>query len=70
MRELRDPGCYVASFNRPNLSYRVLAKIKPYEQVLDFVRSRSRESGIVYCQSRKTAESLAERLSERHGIKS
>src|SRR2546428_5673159 len=28
--KLRDPGCYVASFNRPNLSYRVLAKQQSY----------------------------------------
>ena len=60
--KLREPGCYVASFNRPNLNYRVLAKGKPYEQSLDFIRSRPRESGIVYCQSRKSAELVAERL--------
>jgi ATP-dependent DNA helicase RecQ len=61
---LREPHCYVASFNRPNLTYRVLAKSKPYEQVLEFVRARPNESGIVYCQSRKTAESVAARLNE------
>src|SRR6059036_3058396 len=62
--KLREPSCYVASFNRPNLMYRVLAKNKPYEQVLEFLRARPKDSGIVYCQSRKTAESVAERLSE------
>ena len=62
--QLRDPACYVASFNRPNLNYRVLAKNKPYDQVIDFVNARSKESGIVYCQSRKSAESLAERLTD------
>jgi ATP-dependent DNA helicase RecQ len=66
--KLREPNCYVASFNRPNLTYRVLAKNKPYEQVLDFLRARPRESGIVYCQARKTAESVAERLNE-DGVK-
>src|SRR5437773_1949306 len=60
--QLREPGCYVASFNRPNLSYRVAAKARPYEQTLSFVRARPNESGIVYCQSRKTAESVATRL--------
>jgi ATP-dependent DNA helicase RecQ len=60
---LRDPKLYVASFNRPNLSYRVMAKSKAYEQVLSFVNARANESGIVYCQSRKTAESVALRLS-------
>jgi ATP-dependent DNA helicase RecQ len=59
----------VASFNRPNLTYRVFAKEKAYAQVLEFLRTRPRESGIVYCQARKTTESLAERLNE-DGIKS
>jgi ATP-dependent DNA helicase RecQ len=62
--ELREPRCYVASFNRPNLTYRVLAKNKPYDQLLEFVRARPKESGIVYCQSRKSAESVALRLNE------
>jgi len=66
--KLRDPACYVASFNRPNLMYRVFAKSKAYQQVLEFVRARPRESGIVYCQARKTTESLADKLSE-SGVK-
>ncbi|HEX4646987.1 MAG TPA: RecQ family ATP-dependent DNA helicase, partial [Verrucomicrobiae bacterium] len=45
---LREPRCYVASFNRPNLTYRVMAKSGPYEQTLEFIRARPRESGIVY----------------------
>jgi ATP-dependent DNA helicase RecQ len=60
--KLREPRCFVASFNRPNLTYRVLAKSGPYEQTLDFIRRRGRESGIVYCQSRKSSEMVAERL--------
>jgi ATP-dependent DNA helicase RecQ len=62
--KLRDPRCYVASFNRPNLSYRVVPKSASYEQLLAFIRGRANESGIVYCASRKGAESLAVRLSE------
>jgi ATP-dependent DNA helicase RecQ len=61
--KLRAPGCYVASFNRPNLMYRVLSKSEPYTQLLEFVRRRERESGIVYCASRKTADRLAGNLS-------
>lgn len=59
---LRQPARYVASFNRPNLTYRVLAKHKPYQQVLSFVRARAGEAGIVYCHSRKTAEKVADQL--------
>ena len=65
---LREPSIYVASFNRPNLNYRVLPKAGPYDQTLEYVRSRRNESGIVYCQSRKSAESVAERLRE-DGVK-
>jgi ATP-dependent DNA helicase RecQ len=61
---LREPQRYVASFNRPNLTYRVLPKSKAYEQVLHFVNARPNESGIVYCQSRRSAESVASRLSD------
>jgi ATP-dependent DNA helicase RecQ len=61
---LREPRCYVASFNRPNLTYGVVPKTAPYEQLLTFIRSRSNDSGIVYCASRKSADSLARNLSE------
>jgi ATP-dependent DNA helicase RecQ len=62
--QLREPKCYVASFNRPNLTYRVIPKNKPYDQLLNFLRARPKDSGIVYCQSRKSAENVAANLSE------
>jgi ATP-dependent DNA helicase RecQ len=62
--KLQDPRCYVASFNRPNLTYRVIPKTAAYEQLLAFIRSRPNDSGIVYCASRKSTESLARNLNE------
>src|SRR5882724_5441045 len=62
--ELRDPRLYVASFNRPNLTYRVVPKTAPYEQLLAFIRSRPNDSGIIYCASRKSTESVARNLNE------
>jgi ATP-dependent DNA helicase RecQ len=62
--QLHDPRCYVASFNRPNLTYRVVPKSAPYEQVREFIRSRPNESGIVYCASRKSADALSRRLND------
>src|ERR1039457_399689 len=59
---LKAPRCFVASFNRPNLTYRVAAKSGSYEQVLNFIRARPRESGMIYCQARKTTEDLASKL--------
>ena len=61
---LREPRCYVASFNRPNLTYRVVPKSAPYEQLLAFIRSRPNDSGIIYCASRKSTDSLARNLNE------
>ena len=60
--KLKNPGNYVASFNRPNLTYRVVPKDDPYDQLLAFVRGRKAECGIVYCQSRAKTEEVAENL--------
>ena len=59
---LKDPACYVASFNRPNLTYRVAAKSGSYEQIVSFIQQRKGEGGIIYCQARKTTEDLARKL--------
>ncbi len=63
--KLRDPQTFVASFNRPNLTYRVVPKDEPSKQIIDFVRKREHESGIIYCASRATAERVAESLAGR-----
>ncbi len=63
--QLREPEIFVASFNRPNLTYRVVPKDQPLKQIIDFVRKREGESGIIYCASRATAERTAESLAGR-----
>ena len=63
--KLRDPQTFVASFNRPNLTYRVVPKDEPAKQIITFVRKREHESGIMYCASRATAERVAERWAGR-----
>ena len=60
--QLRNPRCYVARFNRPNLTYRVVPKSEPLEQVLEYLRARPSDSGIIYCQARRTADELARDL--------
>lgn len=62
--KLRDPQVYIASFDRPNLTYRVVPKASPYDQLLTFLKARPDESGIVYCASRKSTDSLARKLNE------
>jgi ATP-dependent DNA helicase RecQ len=61
---LHDPGVYVASFNRPNLRYAIEHKRAPYNRLLEFIRQRKGQSGIVYCFSRKQTESLAQKLTD------
>jgi ATP-dependent DNA helicase RecQ len=61
--KLRAPQRFVASFNRPNLRYSVFEKRDPFPQLLSWCTARAAESGIVYVQSRKSAEDLAARLS-------
>ena len=61
---LSEPRRYVASFNRANLTYRVIPRNQPLRQVLDVVRRHNGESGIVYCGRRAGTERLANRLTD------
>jgi ATP-dependent DNA helicase RecQ len=63
--KLRDPAVFVASFNRPNLTYRVIPKDQPLKQIIEFIRKREHECGIVYCASRAATERVAEGLAGR-----
>lgn len=62
---LHKPELFVASFNRPNLTYRVIPKDQPIKQLIAFVSNREHESGIIYCASRATTERVAEALAGR-----
>lgn len=62
---LREPEVFIASFNRPNLTYRVQPKDGPLKQIIEFVRKREDESGIIYCATRATADRTAEALAGR-----
>ena len=65
---LRSPHMVRASFNRPNLFYKVVSKQKPGDQILRFVRDHAGEPGIVYRTTRKSVEQTAGMLTK-HGIK-
>lgn len=62
---LKDPAVFTSSFNRPNLTYRVLVKDRPLHQIVDFLSRREGESGIIYCASRAATERVAEALCAR-----
>jgi ATP-dependent DNA helicase RecQ len=61
---LQRAEVFVASFNRPNLTYRVVAKDGAAAQVVSFVRARPDDAGIVYCQSRRTVEAMTAALAK------
>ncbi|GAA1379983.1 DNA helicase RecQ [Pseudonocardia kongjuensis] len=62
--QLTDARHFVASFDRPNIQYRIAPKNEPRRQLLDLLRSEhAGDSGIVYCLSRKSVEQTAEFLS-------
>ena len=60
---MTDATRFVASFNRPNLAYRVRPKRRSFEVLVDILRRQSDGSAIVYCFSRQATENLASRLS-------
>lgn len=53
---------HLASFNRPNLYLDVRPGQNRMKQIMNFLESRTDESGIIYCLSRKNTEKLAEKL--------
>jgi ATP-dependent DNA helicase RecQ len=59
---LKNPKTFVASFDRKNLSLEVRPALDRVKQIIDFIKEKPNESGIVYCLSRKTTEELAEKL--------
>jgi ATP-dependent DNA helicase RecQ len=60
--ELKDARKYIASFNRENLVYHVRPKQDAFGQIVEFLRTKPRESGIIYCYSRKNVDALTENL--------
>ncbi|MEM6377031.1 MAG: DNA helicase RecQ [Bacteroidota bacterium] len=59
---MEHPKVFIASFDRPNLSLTVRPGQKRFEQIIDFIKERPDQSGIIYCLSRKSTENLAEKL--------
>jgi ATP-dependent DNA helicase RecQ len=61
--QLPDAQHFVASFDRPNIQYRIDPKVEPRKQLLAFIRSQPAGSaGIVYALRRKSVEQTAEYL--------
>ncbi|WP_239590040.1 DNA helicase RecQ [Streptomyces aureoverticillatus] len=64
-----DAKHFVASFDRPNIQYRIVPKADPKKQLLTFLKEEhDGDAGIVYCLSRNGVERTAEFLCA-HGVR-
>jgi len=62
---LRNPNIYISSFNRENLYYEIIPKIKvdqTIKSMVKFISQNKGKSGIIYTLNRKTTEELADIL--------
>jgi len=60
---LQDAKHFVASFDRPNIQYRIVPKNEPRRQLLQLLRTEhAGDAGIVYCLSRASVDKTAEFL--------
>ncbi|RZJ24970.1 MAG: DNA helicase RecQ [Haliea sp.] len=63
--KLEDAREFVSSFDRPNIRYTIVEKTDATRQLLRFIESEhAGEAGIVYCQSRKRVEEIADTLAD------
>ncbi len=58
--KLNDPLQMVTGFDRPNLYFEVIQGADKDKYVLDYVRKHKKQSGIIYCSTRKNTEKVAE----------
>lgn len=56
------PNKYIASFNRPNIHYKVVPKTHALKQLNQFLSSVEQQSGIIYCGTRNSVENIVEKL--------
>jgi ATP-dependent DNA helicase RecQ len=62
---LEEARHFVASFDRPNIQYRIVSKNRPEQQLLELLRTEHKgDAGIVYCLSRASTERTAQFLTE------
>jgi ATP-dependent DNA helicase RecQ len=61
---LSGANSYISGFDRPNIRYAIANKTTARKQLLDFLKQRKTEAGIVYCLSRKKVEDTAAWLTQ------
>ena len=63
--ELSEPEVLVGSFDRPNLSYKIMLRDGGTDQMATIMDRHRDESGIIYCISRRDVEKTSEQLNQR-----
>ncbi len=61
----KDSDEFVASFDRENLFIEIAPKLRPFDQLLEFIERFPGQSGIIYCFSRRQVDDLYEALKAR-----
>ncbi|MDV4343641.1 DNA helicase RecQ [Methanoculleus sp. YWC-01] len=62
---LSNPTRFVGSFNRKNLTYRVVPKARYFPRLVAYLTEHPNDAGIIYCFSQKATEDLAEKLQKK-----
>ncbi|MGD1841715.1 MAG: DNA helicase RecQ [Thermonemataceae bacterium] len=62
---LTKPAQFVASFDRKNLRIEVSEGTNRLKKIISFLKAHPKEAGIIYCLSRKSTETLCEKLAEK-----
>ncbi|MEP7265825.1 MAG: RecQ family ATP-dependent DNA helicase, partial [Bacteroidota bacterium] len=66
--QLKNPSIYISSFDRPNLNLKVRQNVSEkikLQEITDLINRHKKDTGIIYCLSRKGTEELAEKLKDR-----
>ena len=62
---MKKPKLFISSFNRENIYLEVQPKRGAMETVINYIKDHAGESGIIYCNSRKQVEEIAQTLDKK-----
>ena len=60
--QLRTPNCFQGDLQRINLSYRVTPTQSKLNSIIQYCEERREQTGIIYCQTRRSVKKVAEQL--------
>ena len=62
---MKKPSVFISSFNRANIYLEVQPKRGAMETVINYIKKHAGDSGIIYCNSRRQVEEIAETLDKK-----